>query len=113
MKNLAQKIKIQHVGNLQKIIQMCQTMIKDDNSDAEVENLVERLTQAETNLSIQNNECEKLENQMNILMDLIKIPEQSRNFLELKNGVEKLQMDYIGEKERADILASHYSKDAL
>ena len=45
MKNLAQKIKIQHVGNLQKIIQMCQTMIKDDNSDAEVENLVERLTQ--------------------------------------------------------------------
>ena len=44
MKNLAQKIKIQHAGNLQKIIQMCQTMIKEDDSDTEgrdeVENLV-------------------------------------------------------------------------
>ena len=48
---------------------------------------------------------------MKILMDLMEIPEQSRNFLELKNGIEKLQLDYLGEKERADSLASQYSKD--
>ena len=64
MKNLAKKIKTQHAGNLQKIIQMCQTMITEDDSDTEgrdeVENLVERLTQAETNLTIQNNEQENI-----------------------------------------------------
>ena len=57
MKNLAKKIKTQHAGNLQKIIQMCQNLIKDGDSDSneieEFEILDERLTQAETNLSIQ------------------------------------------------------------
>ena len=117
MKNLAKKIKTQHAGNLQKIIQMCQNLIKIGDSDTteieEFENLVERLTQAETNFSIQSNEREKLENQMNILMNLMKIPEEKRNFLELKNGIEKLQSDYIGEKERADKLSSKPPKDVM
>ena len=30
------------------------------------------------------------ENQMNILMDLMKIPKDERNFVELKNKIEKL-----------------------
>ena len=76
MKNLAKKIKTQHAGNLQKIIQMCQNLIKIGDSDTkeivEFESLVERLTQAETNFSIQSNERVKLENQMNILMNLMK-----------------------------------------
>ena len=46
MKNLAKKIKTQHAGNLQKIIQMCQNLIKIGDSDTkeieEFENLVER-----------------------------------------------------------------------
>ena len=92
MKNLAQTIKLQHAGNLQKIIQMCEDMIKENDPDTkeieEVENLVERLTQAETNFSLQSNERVKLENQMNILMNLMKIPEEKRNFLELKNAIE-------------------------
>ena len=44
---------------------MCQNLIKIGNSDTteieEFENLVERLTQAEINFSIQSNEREKLE----------------------------------------------------
>ena len=117
MKNLAKKIKTQHAGNLQKIIQMCQNLIKIGDSDTteieEFENLVERLTQAETNFSIQSNEREKLENQMNILMDLMKIPEEKQNFLELRNTIEKLQSDYIREKERADKLSSKHPRDVM
>ena len=110
MKNLAKKIKNEHASNLQKIIQMVQNFIKDDDSNTkeveEFENLVEQLTQAETNLSIQSNEHEKIENQMNILMNLMKIPE-------LKNGIEKLQSDYIREKEKADKLSSMLSIDVM
>ena len=74
--------------------------------------MVEQLTQDETNLSIQSNEREKLENQMNILMDIMKIPEENQKILQLKNGIEKLQSGYIGERERADNLTSQYSIDA-
>ena len=97
MENLDQRPKIQRTVELQKIIQMCQTMINEENTNTrggnKVENLVEQLTQSETKLSIQSNEREELENQMNILMDLMRIPEENRNFLELRNRIEKLQSD--------------------
>ena len=97
MENLDQRPKIQRTVELQKIIQMCQTMINEENTNTrggnKVENLVEQLTQSETKLSIQSNEREKLENQMNILMDLMRIPEENHNFLELRNRIEKLQSD--------------------
>ena len=52
----------------------------------------------ETKPSIHSNhEQENLETQMKILMDVMKIPEESRNFLELKNRIERLV-----EKESAD-----------
>ena len=115
MENLDQRPKIQRTAELQKIIQMCHTMINEENTEHqggnEVENLVTQLTQSETKLSIQSNKCEELENQKNILMDLMRIPEENRNFLELRNSIEKLQSDYIEEKERADNLAAHYPLD--
>ena len=112
MEKLDQRPIIQRTAELQKIIQMCQTMIKEENTEHrggnEVENLVAQLTQSETKLSIQSNKCEELENQKNILMDIMRIPEDNRNFLELRNSIEKLQTDYIEEKEKADNLAAHY-----
>ena len=90
-------------------------MINEENMDPrggnKVENLVERFTQSETKPTTQSNECEKLKNQMNILMDLMGIPKENRTFLELRNSIEKLKKDYIEEKERADNLAAHYSLD--
>ena len=44
-------------------------------------------------------------------MDLMRIPEKNRNFLELRDGIERLQFEYIEEKERADNLATNYPLD--
>ena len=43
------------------------------------------------------------ENQMNILMDLMKIPKDERNFVELKNKIEKI----IAEKKHLTIYTSN------
>ena len=44
----------------------------------------------EDQLQVFVNERMKLGNQMNILMDLMKIPKEERNFEELKNKIEKM-----------------------
>ena len=57
--------------------------------------------------SIQKEKCNTLEVQQNILMDILDIPTEERNFLSLREGLENLKKDYINEKERADNLACH------
>ena len=104
-----QRPNVQQTVELQKIIQMCQTMINEENINTRKGNEFENLVaQSESNQLIQSNKYEKLKNQMNILMDIMRIPEENHNFLELKNRIEKLQADYIAEKQRADNLAASY-----
>ena len=57
------------------------------------------------------NDRKKLENQMNILMDLMKIPKENRNFLELRNKIAKI----MEEKEPATNLIENnqYNNAAL
>ena len=110
MENLDQRPKIQRTVELQKIIQMCQTMINEENINTRKGNEFENLVaQSESNQLTQSNKYEKLKNQMNILMDIMRIPEENHNFFELKNRIEKLQADYIAEKQRADNLAASHS----
>ena len=58
----------------------------------EVENLKELLTQANTTLSIPSNQIE-------ILMDLMKLSGNNRNFCELRNRIEILQSHLIKEED--------------
>ena len=49
------------------------------------------------------NDRKEHENQMNILMDLVKIPKENRNFLELRNKIAKI----MEENEPATNLIEH------
>ena len=55
-----------------------------------MENLLNYCNAANVEFQGMVNDRKKLENQMNILMDLLKIPEEKRNFLELRNKIEKI-----------------------
>ena len=57
--------------------------------------------------SIQKEKCNTLEVQQNILMDILDIPTEERNFLSLREGLENIKKDYLNEKERADNMACH------
>ena len=91
MENLAEKSnqsKVQHVAQLQKIINMCQTLINEDKEDSkgpeEVVHLVEKFTHG----------ClEHLEIQTNLLMELMRIPKIDQNLSEMKKSIEKFQSD--------------------
>ena len=75
-------------------------------SKEEFKNLQENLVDANSKKTIQSKERQKLENQMNILIDLMKIPEEKRNFHQLRQEIENLMSEHIKEKERADNLAT-------
>ena len=71
----------------------------------EVENLKELLTQANTNLSITSNQLE-------ILMDLMNLSGDNRNFRELRNRIELLQSHLTREDdENVDNWESTYPMD--
>ena len=67
----------------------------------------EEIKNLKQKLSIQKEKCNTLEVQQNILMETLDIPQEERNFLSLREGLENLKYDYVQEKERADNLASH------
>ena len=81
------QFKVHRVDGLQKIINLCQTMINEDKEDSqgpeEVVHLVKWLT----------NDRKKLDTQMKILIDLM-----NQNSFELETNIEKLNE----EKEHAD-----------
>ena len=77
-------------------------------SKEEFKNLQENLVDANSKKTIQSEERQKLENQMNILMDLMKIPEEKRNFCLLREEIENLMSEHIKEKERAENLATNF-----
>ena len=89
--------KLQRADQLQNVITICQTMMNDNKEEFkdEFEHLVTRLAQNEE-------KCKNLENQMEILMEIMKLPEEKQTFLELKNAIEKIQSNHITEKEHAD-----------
>ena len=89
--------KLQRADQLQNVITICQTMMNDNKEEFkdEFEHLVTRLAQTEE-------KCKNLEKQMEILMEIMKLPEEKQTFLELKNGIEKMQSNHITEKEHAD-----------
>ena len=55
-----------------------------------MENLLNYCNDANDEFQGMVNERQKLGNQMTILMDLLKIPKEERNFEELKNKIEKI-----------------------
>ena len=69
--------------------------------------VAEEIQYLKQKLSIQKEKCNTLEVQQNILMDILDIPLEERNFLSLRGGLENLKNDYLNEKERADNLACH------
>ena len=72
----------------------------------EMDDLQEKLDQKNQKLAIQKGKCDKLENQQNILMQILNIPENERNFGTLREALENLKNDYVVEKERAEHLAT-------
>ena len=60
-----------------------------------MENLVNYCNAANDEFKDMVKERKNLENQMNILMELFKIPEQGRNFEELKDQIEKMMEENI------------------
>ena len=77
------------------------------NYEKELKNLQENLMDANSKKTIQSKERQKLENQMNILMDLMKLPKEKRNFCLLREEIENLMSEHIKEKERAENLATN------
>ena len=69
--------------------------------------LNEIIVQKNQKLSLQKAKCEQFETQQNTLIDLLKIPNDQRNFLGLRENIENLKQDFINEKERADNLATN------
>ena len=78
------------------------------NYEKELKNLQENLMDANSKKTIQSKERQKLENQMNILMDLMKIPKEKRNFCLLREEIENLISEHIKEKECAENLATNF-----
>ena len=81
-------------------------------SKEELKNLQESLIEANSKKAIQSKERQILENQMNILMDLMKIPNENRKFHQLRQEIENLMVKYIREKECAENLATNFPIDS-
>ena len=81
-------------------------------SKEELKNLQESLIEANSKKAIQSKERQILENQMNILMDLMKIPIENRKFHQLRQEIENLMVKYIREKECAENLATNFPIDS-
>ena len=67
--------------------------------------LNDKIDQRNQKLFLQKGKCDEFETQQNILIALLNVPNDQRNFLGLRENVENLKQDYINEKERADALA--------
>ena len=76
------------------------------NTTQQIEDLNEKVMQTNQKLAIQKEKCETLENQMQKLMDILKIAPNNRNFYTLRRELEVLKQQYSIEKERADHLAT-------
>ena len=67
--------------------------------DEKVNELKEQIGERNHKISIQKGKCHEFEIQHNILMDLLNVPNDQRNFLGLKKTVEDLKQDYVNENE--------------
>ena len=71
----------------------------------ELDEAVEEIRNLKQKLSIQREKCNSFQTQQDVLMDILNIPSEKRNFLSLRKGLENLKNEYIIEKDRADNLA--------
>ena len=71
----------------------------------ELDEAVEEIRNLKQKLSIQREKCHSFQTQQDVLMDILNIPSEERNFLSLRKGLENLKNEYIIEKDRADNLA--------
>ena len=71
----------------------------------ELDEAVEEIRNLKQKLSLQKEKCNSFQTQQDVLMDILNIPSEERNFLSLRKGLEKLKNEYIIEKDRADNLA--------
>ena len=63
----------------------------------EIQNLKQK------SLWIQREKCYSFEAQQDILMDILNIPPEERNFLQLRKGLENLKNEHIIEKEKLSV----------
>ena len=87
---------IQKVNNLQE---------KVDRKNQVIHDLTEENIEKNQKLAIQKGKCDTCEKQQNILMQILNITENERNFGTLREALENLKNDYVIEKERAEHLA--------
>ena len=87
---------IQKLDNLQE---------KVDRKNQVIHDLTEENIEKNQKLAIQKGKCDTFEKQQNILMQILNIPENERNFGTLREALESLKNDYVIEKERAEHLA--------
>ena len=74
-------------------------------NDEKLKELNEKIEQRNQKLSLQKGKCDQFETQQNILIHLLNVPNNQRNFSGLRENIENLKEDYINEKERADHLS--------
>jgi len=78
---------------------------KVDRKNQVIHDLTEENIEKNQKLAIQKGKCDTFEKQQNILMQILNIPENERNFGTLREALESLKNDYVIEKERAEHLA--------
>ena len=92
--------------NVQKNQELDNLQEKVDRKNQVIHDVTEENVQKNQKLAIQRGKCDTFENQQNILMRILNIPENERNFGTLHEALENLKNDYVAEKERAEHLAT-------
>ena len=95
--------------NVKKNQEVDNLLEKVDRKNQVIHDLSEENVQKTQKLAIQKGRCDSFENQQNILMHILNIPENERNFGTLREELENLKTNYVAEKERAEHLATAIS----
>lgn len=103
--NVNQKNQIIHDLTEENIQKLDNLQEKVDRKNQVIHDLTEENIEKNQKLAIQKGKCDTFEKQQNILMQILNIPENERNFGSLREALENLKNDYVIEKERAENLA--------
>ena len=85
-------------------IKAVEKMVRHDKS--KLQEYKETINEKSMKLSLTRKKCQIFENQFKILMDLLNLPINERNFSALRQAMEDKIQEACNEKERADHLAT-------
>ena len=105
IKNLNEKLEVKTstIAEFQQDVKNLNQEIETFNKNNET--LKEEVNDSKQKYSIQYKKCETLKSQHDILMDILTISDDKRNFLSLREELECLKNSYVQEKEKAESLA--------